>query len=679
MTQAERRLSARFAMTAHILDSILRPLRERLVQNASYLLGVTTIGALTGLIFWTLAARLYSPEHIGLASSVISVVQLLAGVASLGMGLGIVRFLARSERPARMLNASFTLSSLISLLVGGVFLLGVSSWSPSLTVLTTEPAYAAGLFGFIALTALATLLQMAYLANRQVSYSLWSVLIMNALRLGFIVTLVGRGAFGIAAAIALAVAVADGAGIMIFLPRLIKGYRFRLKLPTDVLGKLLPYSTANYLADLLYRAPMLLSPLLALETLGASASAYTYIAWMIAALVASPGLALAQSAFAEGSHLPDDLRPILLRAARYAMGVVLPLAIIAGLAAPWILAIFGQTYVTGATDLLRWLSASAPLVVLASLYFSALRVRKRLGELIRLSALAVVITLAVPLLTMPELGLVSIGIGWLLANSILMAVATYTVLRRRRSGSRLESPAVMSVASDTSVNDQSVLVAIPCHNESGYVADVVRKARRYADRIVVIDDGSTDGTLEAAEAAGAQVVRHPVNLGAGAAARTCLEVGLRSGATVLVTLDGDGQHDANEISEVVAPITRGEADLVIGSRFLGHYNNVAGYRRFGIGVITFLYNFGSREKITDGQSCFRAYSRSALKQLKITEAGFGFSVETLVQARRAGLPIREVSISCIYHADSHSANPILHGVGVALMVVKHRLTRLWKA
>lgn len=218
-----------------------------------------------------------------------------------------------------------------------------------------------------------------------------------------------------------------------------------------------------------------------------------------------------------------------------------------------------------------------------------------------------------------------------------------------------------------------LLVAIPCYNEATFIASVVRKARVYAGRVVVVDDGSTDGTAEVAAAAGAQVVRHPQNLGPGAAARTCLQLGRESGLPVLVTLDGDGQHDPDEIPDVASPVLRGEADLVIGSRFLGRYNNVPRYRKFGIDVITFLYNIGVRERISDAQSCFRAYSRAALETLDVTENGFGFSVETLVAARNAGLNIREVSISCIYHAQSHSANPVLHGVGVAWMVVKHRL------
>ena len=217
-----------------------------------------------------------------------------------------------------------------------------------------------------------------------------------------------------------------------------------------------------------------------------------------------------------------------------------------------------------------------------------------------------------------------------------------------------------------------VVAAIPCYNEADFIAGVVRRTQPHVDRVVVVDDGSSDGTADAARAAGADVRRHPTNLGPGAAARTCLEAGRELGADVLVTLDGDGQHEPAEIPAVIASILAGESDLTIGSRFLGGYNNVARYRKFGIDVITFLYNFGAGQRITDAQSCFRAYGRRALDTLTIAEDGFGFSVETLVQARRAGLRIDEVSISCIYHDQSHSMNPVLHGVGVALMVVKHR-------
>jgi len=218
-----------------------------------------------------------------------------------------------------------------------------------------------------------------------------------------------------------------------------------------------------------------------------------------------------------------------------------------------------------------------------------------------------------------------------------------------------------------------IVVSIPAHNEQRFIAGVVRKAGKFADAVVVVDDGSTDDTAKVAEAAGASVVRHGVKRGVGEAARTCFEEARRKGACVLVTLDGDGQHDADGIPLILAPILNGDADLVIGSRLLTNHSSMPKYRRFGISVITWLFNLGSNLRISDAQSCFRAYGAKALRSLNIRERGFGFSVELLVQARQKGLTITEVPISCIYHSASHSANPITHGLGVALTVVKLRI------
>jgi glycosyltransferase involved in cell wall biosynthesis len=221
-------------------------------------------------------------------------------------------------------------------------------------------------------------------------------------------------------------------------------------------------------------------------------------------------------------------------------------------------------------------------------------------------------------------------------------------------------------------HEPKVVAAIPCHNEEQFIGDIVRSVQQHVQQVVVVDDGSSDDTSKAAEAAGAVVVRHDFNEGPGMAYKSCFEAARAQNADVLITLDGDGQHLPEELPRVLAPLLRGEADLVIGSRFLGHYE-IPRYRKFGIDVITWLYNVGSPVKVLDAQSCFRGYNRSALDTLTISENGFGFSVELLVQAREHGLTIKEVPISCIYHPNSHSQNPVLHGLTVALMVVKHRL------
>jgi glycosyltransferase involved in cell wall biosynthesis len=219
----------------------------------------------------------------------------------------------------------------------------------------------------------------------------------------------------------------------------------------------------------------------------------------------------------------------------------------------------------------------------------------------------------------------------------------------------------------------TIIAVIPCSNEGQFIGDVVTKTRKYVDKVIVIDDGSTDNTSEAAEAAEAEVIRHATRQGAGAATRSGFEAARANNADVLLTIDGDGQHNPDEIPLVLDPILKDDADLVIGSRFIEPKTNIRVYRKFGIDVITWLYNFGSKVKVTDSQSCFRAHNRRVIDAVNITENGFGFSVQVLIQARKKGFVIKEAPISCVYHSQGSSLNPVVHGLGVAWSVIKLRL------
>ena len=224
-----------------------------------------------------------------------------------------------------------------------------------------------------------------------------------------------------------------------------------------------------------------------------------------------------------------------------------------------------------------------------------------------------------------------------------------------------------------------VIAGIPCCNTEPSIMAVVSGTRKYVDQVIVVDDGSRDGTSEVGKAAGALVIRHEVNRGAGEATKSCFEAARANAADVLITLDGDGQHNPDEIPQLLAPIIKGEADLTIGSRFLGDSGSVPKYRKFGINIINWLFNFGSELKLSDTQSCFRAYGKEALRSLDITVKGFGFSVQLLIKARRTGLIVSEVPISCVYNQSSHTLNPLVHGLGVAFAVVGLRLKDKWPA
>jgi len=646
---------------------------QPLFANAGYLLGIHLVASLAGFLYWGLAARLYRPEEVGLASAILSAAALISGLADLGISISLVRFLPEAGSPHRLLNTAFTFNAVMALLIGGTFLAGLSLWSPSLMIVQRNVLYAAGFLAYTTTTTLETAVRFVFIARRQAGYALVHTCVINASRLLLMVVLTGLGAAGLVCSVALAFLVAVALSLLGFLPKVEAGYRPRPHFSRRDLAGMLPYSLGNYVATLLTQASPMLLPLIVLEILGPASSGYAYIAWMMGGLLTSPGLALAGSAFAEGANSPQRLTGILGRATACGLAVTLVAALALGLAAPWVLLLFGPRYAQEACGLLRWLAAAAPLAVLVGLYFTYLRVQKQVGRLILFSGAIAAATLGLAATWMPRMGIAANGVGWLVGNGLVATVAvghwSRDMLRSRRKVGPMSEMKRLVCGGRKPV----VVAAIPCYNEAHFVGDVVRRALRRVDMVVVVDDGSTDDTAEVARVAGARVLRHLTNMGPGTAAHDCLQAGLDLRADVLVTLDGDGQHNPDEIVEVIAPILAGEADLVIGSRFMGRYNNVASYRRFGINVITFLYNLGARTQITDAQSCFRAYNQRALEALHITEPGFGFSVETLVQARNAGLRIREVSISCVYHPESHSMNPVIHGLGVALMVVKHRL------
>lgn len=224
-----------------------------------------------------------------------------------------------------------------------------------------------------------------------------------------------------------------------------------------------------------------------------------------------------------------------------------------------------------------------------------------------------------------------------------------------------------------------IIAVIPCLNEARFVSDVVTEALRYVDAVVVADDNSENGTMDVAKSAGAEVVgswwRKDFG-GAGWNTYHGMCMARLRGADIVVTLDGDGQHRADEIPLLVAPIVQGLVDVAIGVR--KDDGQMPRYRRFGNRVIRWLYNIGARQKTTDAQCCFRAFNRAVLEQVWLQERGFGFSTETLVKARALGFRMADVPVSCVYF-DDYSRNstlgPVRHGLGVAWATVKWRVLK----
>jgi len=229
------------------------------------------------------------------------------------------------------------------------------------------------------------------------------------------------------------------------------------------------------------------------------------------------------------------------------------------------------------------------------------------------------------------------------------------------------------------VNDQLglakplVVAGIPAFNEERTIAKLVLEAQKYVDVVVVCDDGSTDYTAEIAKRMGAEVTRHERNLGYGAATKSLFTMARELNADVLVTFDGDGQHDPNAISHLIKPVLENNADIVLGSRFLNSKKNgVPHYRSWGIKMITKLTGAASNHRLHDAQCGFRVYGRKAISELRLVENGMGASVEVLMNAQKNGLTVVEVPVEVKYKELERSSTQNVwgHGASVLMSIIR---------
>jgi glycosyltransferase involved in cell wall biosynthesis len=194
-----------------------------------------------------------------------------------------------------------------------------------------------------------------------------------------------------------------------------------------------------------------------------------------------------------------------------------------------------------------------------------------------------------------------------------------------------------------------VIALIPAYNEAARVGEVVTRASGQVDEIVVVDDGSTDGTAAAAEKAGAKVLRHEQNRGKGGAIATALDYFGRSDAEFAILLDADGQHDPAEITKFVETAGREQADIVVGTR-MGDTREMPLVRRLTNQFTSWVTSKLARQRIPDSQCGYRLLRREVLQDLRLSTARFETETEMLIQAARAGHKIISIPIRTIYES-----------------------------
>jgi len=214
------------------------------------------------------------------------------------------------------------------------------------------------------------------------------------------------------------------------------------------------------------------------------------------------------------------------------------------------------------------------------------------------------------------------------------------------------------------------LVCIPAYNEKLNITEIVKSSQKFADMVVVCDDGSTDNTAELAKEAGAVVIQHKKNQGYGSSIASLFDYSRTENADIMVTIDGDGQHSPDQIPALFNAITDHNVDVAIGSRSLNDSNS-PNYRKAGIKIITSATNYTTNIKVSDSQSGFRAYSKNAIHEIHPTESGMAVSTEILLKISNKGFSIAEVPITISYDGNTSSQHPVSHGTSVLANTIKY--------
>ncbi len=218
----------------------------------------------------------------------------------------------------------------------------------------------------------------------------------------------------------------------------------------------------------------------------------------------------------------------------------------------------------------------------------------------------------------------------------------------------------------------SFFVIIPAYNEEQNIGQVIREVRKYTDNIIVVDDGSQDQTYhKAKESAGKGVIlKHKINLGKGAALKTGCEAAIKMQAKMIVVMDGDGQHDPDDIPELVAKLKDENLDIVFGWREVE--KNVPVLRAFGNKIITKMVNLLSNISLKDILSGFKAFTDTTYKKIIWQSQDYSVETEIAINVGKFRLKYAQVPIKTIYK-DNYKGMDIISGLKIIFKILKFKL------
>ncbi len=407
-------------------------IKSSLYQNAFILILTNLTASVSGFVFWFIAARFYSAEDVGIATVIISAMNLIALLSKVGLDFGLMRFISEFDTEGRIevVNSSLTVTIIISTLASVIFLSAAPNIISEELKILKLPLFA---LLFIALVVIVASLQTTYglfIGLRKAKFCLiqnvtWSCI--KAVIVGFLSFL---GVYGIILSWGIGVLVAIAVVLIYLIPRLVKDFRPRFELKLELIKKLITFSVGNQVATLFNQLPTLLLPMIVVNALGSKYSAYFYISWMIANFLFFIPNASGFSFVAESVVNNENVRTNLLKSMIFTY-ILLSVGILFIYVFGYdVLKLFGDKYVY-AFNLLEVLALSSLVVAPNVIYINLERVRRRVKPIVLVNGIIAFTTVIGSALLAKEYGLIVIGYIYTFANILSLIVILLLILMKR--------------------------------------------------------------------------------------------------------------------------------------------------------------------------------------------------------------------------------------------------------
>lgn len=401
---------------------------DSLFRNSIYLMLSTGVMAGCGFIFWVITTRFYDSEQVGFATALISITVVISSWGQFGLNSALVRYLAQSKNPNRVMNTSLTIVSITTAAASILYLAGISYFSPVFHMLVEKPLYTALFILFMIAVSLNSLTDSIFVAYRLAKYNLIVYTLFGFTKIALPLFLIALGSYGIFFSYTGAVIVSLALSIFFMVRKF--NYRPEIVIDRDFTKQAARFSLATYVAGFIASLPGYLAPVFIINTLGAKESAYFYMASTIAALLYIIPQAISQSLFAEGSFQEKDFAAFVKRAIKFIIIFLVPAIIFVFIFGKYVLLIFGAEYSANSYQLLQVMALISIFMAITLIGSTILKIKHRMKEYIAVCIAYSTCNVCLIYVLAPLYG--TLGIAWALLGGQAFLSLCFIVMFRRQ-------------------------------------------------------------------------------------------------------------------------------------------------------------------------------------------------------------------------------------------------------